>query len=112
REARGQPRDATALAHEASPRRAGPADDRRWDDRGHFFAAAAEVMRRILVDRARARHAAKRGGGRERVPAELDRLAARYSDAELIDTDSALAGLAPNDPAAAHPVPLPGLRRP
>jgi RNA polymerase sigma factor (TIGR02999 family) len=105
-EAPGQTLDATGLVHEAYLRLAGPADERRWDGRGHFFAAAAEAMRRILVDRARARHAAKRGGGRDRVPAELDRLAARYSDAELIDVDSALDGLAEADAAAADLVRL------
>jgi RNA polymerase sigma factor (TIGR02999 family) len=105
-EAPGQTLDATALVHEAYLRLVGPADAGRWDDRGHFFAAAAEAMRRILVDRARARRAAKRGGGHERVPAELDRLAARYSDAELIDTDDALDDLARADGAAADLVRL------
>jgi RNA polymerase sigma factor (TIGR02999 family) len=102
----GQTLDATGLVHEAYLRLVGPAGDRRWDDRGHFFAAAAEAMRRILVDRARARRAGKRGGGRERVPAELEGFAARYSDAELIDTDSALDGLARIDPEAADLVRL------
>jgi RNA polymerase sigma factor (TIGR02999 family) len=102
----GQTLDATGLVHEAYLRLVGPAADRRWDNRGHFFAAAAEAMRRILVDRARARRAQKRAGGRERVPAELDRLTARYSDAELIDTDSALDDLARIDPEAADLVRL------
>jgi RNA polymerase sigma factor (TIGR02999 family) len=63
-------------------------------------------MRRILVDRARARRAAKRGGDRARVPVEWDRVAGRYSDAELIDTDSVLDALAAEDPAAADLVRL------
>jgi RNA polymerase sigma factor (TIGR02999 family) len=106
RERPGQTLDATGLVHEAYLRLVGGEKAQSWDGRGHFFAAAAEAMRRILVDRARARHAAKRGGGRERVPAELDRLAARYSDAELLDTDSALDGLARLDPGAADLVRL------
>jgi RNA polymerase sigma factor (TIGR02999 family) len=63
-------------------------------------------MRRILVDRARARRAEKRGGDRERVPAELDQIAARYSDAELIDTDAVLDDLARADAEAADLVRL------
>ena len=102
----GQTLDATALVHEAYLRLAGDDSSRPWDSRGHFFAAAAEAMRRILVDRARARRAEKRGGDRQRVPAELDQIAARYSDAELIDTDSALDGLARADAAAADLVRL------
>src|SRR5438067_75653 len=105
----GQTLEATALVHEAYLRLVD--SERRgssppWDGRGHFFAAAAEAMRRILVDRARARRAEKRGGDRERIPVELDRLAARYSDAELIDTDSALDGLARADAEAADLVRL------
>jgi RNA polymerase sigma factor (TIGR02999 family) len=106
REAPGQTLDATALVHEAYLRLVGSEPYRPWDGRGHFFAAAAEAMRRILVDRARRRQADKHGGDRERVPTELDQLAGRYSDAELIDTDSALDGLARADPAAADLVRL------
>src|SRR5919206_1943995 len=58
----GQTLDATALVHEAYLRLVGPADANRWRDRGHFFAAAAEAMRRILVEHARRKHAEKRGG--------------------------------------------------
>jgi RNA polymerase sigma factor (TIGR02999 family) len=60
----------TALVHEAYLRLVGRGDDHRWDGRGHFFAAAAEAMRRILVEQARHRHAAKRGGGARRVSLE------------------------------------------
>jgi RNA polymerase sigma factor (TIGR02999 family) len=102
----GQTLDATALVHEAYLRLVGDGGEAAWDNRGHFFAAAAEAMRRILVDRARARRAEKRGGDRERVPAELDRLAARYSDAELIDTDSVLDSLSRIDTEAADLVRL------
>jgi RNA polymerase sigma factor (TIGR02999 family) len=102
----GQTLDATALVHEAYLRLVGEGGGAAWDNRGHFFAAAAEAMRRILVDRARARRAEKRGGGRERVPAELDSLAARYSDAELIDTDSVVDSLSRTDAEAADLVRL------
>src|SRR5438552_13547851 len=60
----GQTLDATGLVHEAYLRLVGPADAARWQDRGHFFAAAAEAMRHILVDSARRKRRAKRGGGR------------------------------------------------
>ena len=106
RERPGQTLEATALVHEAYLRLAGDDSSRPWDSRGHFFAAAAEAMRRILVDRARARRAEKRGGDRQRVPAELDQIAARYSDAELIDTDSVLDDLACADAEAADLVRL------
>ena len=61
----GQTLDATALVHEAYLRLVG---DQHFENRGHFFAAAAEAMRRILIDRARQRNALKHGGGRHRVP--------------------------------------------
>src|SRR6516164_9679018 len=63
----GQTLDATALVHEAYLRLAGDAAH-DWDSRGHFFAAAAEAMRRILVESARRKKRLKHGGGRERVP--------------------------------------------
>src|SRR5580658_6571327 len=59
---------ATALVHEAYVRLVGTDVDQHWHGRGHFFAAAAETMRRILVDRARARRADKRGGNHQRIP--------------------------------------------
>ena len=62
-EAPGNTLNATALVHEAYLRLVGSADAARWDSRGHFFAAAAEAMRRILVDRARRKAAARHGGG-------------------------------------------------
>ena len=67
REAPGQTLQATALVHEAYMRLVGGDPGRRWDGRAHFFAAAADAMRRILVDRARARRRLKRGGGLGRV---------------------------------------------
>ena len=63
----GQTLQPTALVHEAYLRLVGEDEDQRWDSRGHFFAAAAEAMRRILVENARQKASLKRGGGRERV---------------------------------------------
>jgi RNA polymerase sigma factor (TIGR02999 family) len=90
----GQTLQATALVHEAYLRLVGPADAPKWGGRGHFFAAAAEAMRRILVNRARDKGREKRGGGRERV--DLDRVLAadQASDEELVAIDDALQELA------------------
>src|SRR2546421_5921900 len=89
----GNTLDATALVHEAFLRLVGPQDLPRWDHRGHFFAAAAEAMRRILVDAARKRGRLKRGGDRARVG--LDGVAAGTpeADADLVDLDEALTRL-------------------
>src|SRR6516165_9990652 len=72
----GQTLDATALVHEAYLRLVAGEAERRWKGRGHFFAAAAEAMRRILVERARRRTRVKRGGGFERAELEPSALAA------------------------------------
>ena len=90
----GNTLDATALVHEAYLRLVGPGDAPRWDHRGHFFAAAAEAMRRILVDAARKRGRLKRGGDRARV--DLDGAVAAgtpEADADLVDLDAALTRL-------------------
>src|SRR5271165_4179182 len=63
----GQTLQATALVHEAYVRLVGPGEPPRWEGRGHFFAAAAESMRRILIDRARHKQTKKAGGGRRRL---------------------------------------------
>ncbi|HVK07372.1 MAG TPA: ECF-type sigma factor [Gemmataceae bacterium] len=96
----------TALVHEAYLRLVGPADAARWDGRGHFFAAAAEAMRRILVEAARRRSAQKRGGERGREAIELEGLAAPGQAAELLAVSEALDGLAAVDPQAAEVVKL------
>jgi RNA polymerase sigma factor (TIGR02999 family) len=94
----------TALVHEAYIRLVGPADNARWDHRGHFFAAAAEAMRRILVDHARRRNRDKRGGDRARV--ELPDVPERDRDDRLLALDEALDRLAAEDPVAARVVEL------
>jgi RNA polymerase sigma factor (TIGR02999 family) len=66
----GQTLEATALVHEAYLRLVGPVAEPHWNGRGHFFAAAAQAMRNILVDRARRKRRAKHGGGRHRVTLE------------------------------------------
>src|SRR5690349_9600548 len=68
--------EATALVHEAYLRLVGPIGDRQFANRHHFFAAAAEAMRRILVDSARRKQAFKRGDGSKRLPLDPDRMAA------------------------------------
>ncbi len=107
-QAAGHTLDATALVHEAYLKLVGPADGPRWADRGHFFAAAAESMRHILVDRARRRNALKRGGVAARVELPEDALAApdERGDAELLAIDEALGRLTDADPQAAELVKL------
>ena len=94
----------TALVHEAYLRLVGgePADG--WNGRGHFFGAAAEAMRRILVERARRRQADKHGGGRARV--ELPDVPAAAPPDDLLALDEALTRLERHDPAAAALVKL------
>ncbi|MEE8106730.1 MAG: sigma-70 family RNA polymerase sigma factor [Planctomycetota bacterium] len=80
----------TALVHEAYLRLVGSTDP-GWANRGHFFGAAARAMRRILVDRARRRHAIKRGGGRVHVPlSKVDVSAVEQSPAEVLGLNEAL----------------------
>ena len=102
-EAPGQTLQATALVHEAYLRLVGPDERRSWKDRGHFYAAAAEAMRRILIDRARDRNRLKRGGGRRREDLDLEAvLDDEASPDDLIALDEALARLAAEDPVAAE----------
>lgn len=104
----GQTLQTTALVHEAYLRLLG--NDARhmttWESRGHFFSAAAEAMRRILIDRARAKAAAKRGGGCRHLRLEQDPLANGELSTDLLDLDEALNKLAAEDPAKAELVKL------
>jgi RNA polymerase sigma factor (TIGR02999 family) len=102
----GQTLQATALVHEAWLRlSSGP--DRAWNDRQHFFRAAAEAMRRILVDRARERSARKRGGDLRQTQLSESKLAARAtSEDETLAIDEVLEELARRDPVSADLVKL------
>ncbi|MBX3415187.1 MAG: sigma-70 family RNA polymerase sigma factor [Pirellulales bacterium] len=107
REKPGQTLDATGLVHEAYLRLASGADPRQWQGRNHFFAAAAEAMRRILVDRARRHQAHKHGGGHTRVDLDLAvSVAGREAAADLLILDEALDRLAAKWPAKAELVKL------
>jgi RNA polymerase sigma factor (TIGR02999 family) len=105
REAPGQTLQATALVHDAYLRLVG-SDDPGWDSRGHFFAAAAEAMRRILVNRARDKRRLKRGGGGRRVDLDLDALTLDTPDNDLVALDEALEKLELEDPLCASLVKL------
>jgi len=111
KEGAGARRDATSLVHEAYVRLV-DAQSVDWQDRSHFFAVSSTIMRRILVDAARARASAKRGGGLERVeetPAwSLDSLAATGTDraADICALDDALAALAAREPRRAQVIEL------
>jgi RNA polymerase sigma factor (TIGR02999 family) len=97
---------ATALVHEAYLRLVGSADGARWDGRGHFFAAAAEAMRRILVDAARRKATLKHGGDLDRLELEPDLAAAGEPREDLVALDEALDRLAAEDPLKAELVKL------
>jgi RNA polymerase sigma factor (TIGR02999 family) len=102
----GQTLQATALVHEAYLRLVGPDHGAEWDGRGHFFAAAAEAMRRILVDNARRKQSAKHGGGGVRLEADAEAIAVPESEPDLIALDAALTRLAEQDPMKAKLVEL------
>jgi RNA polymerase sigma factor (TIGR02999 family) len=105
-EAAGHTLDATALVHEAYLRLVGPDGERRFANRGHFFAAAAEAMRRILVEAARRKGRLKRGGDRRREAVDLDGLAAGIADEELLALHDALERFAVHDPMKARLIEL------
>src|SRR5438552_17970730 len=93
----GQTLQATALVHEAYLRLVGANPAQPWNSHGHFFAAAAEAMRRILVENARRKAGLKRGGGRCRADLPAD-LAAPEPSADLLSLDAALTQLAARHP--------------
>ncbi len=100
----GQTLQATALVHEAYVRLIDVEKVQAWKSRGHFFAAAAEAMRRILVDNARRKQTQKRGGGWQRQP--LEAVAAPEPDEDLLALDAALEQLAKTDSLKARLVQL------
>ena len=105
-ESPGQTLQATALVHEAYLRLVDAERPPHWDSRGHFFAAAAEAMRRILVDSARRRQSEKRGGGRLRESLDEARLVAPELPDDLLALNEALSRLEAADPRAAELVKL------
>ncbi len=111
REQPGQTLDATALVHEAYLRlvasdEPSAAAESQWDSRGHFFAAAATAMRRILVERARRKKRVKHGAGRQQVPLDNIKAAPERPSDDLVALDEALTQLAAVDPVKARLVEL------
>jgi RNA polymerase sigma factor (TIGR02999 family) len=102
----GQTLQATALVHEAYLRLVGSDPEQPWDSRGHFFAAAAEAMRRILVENARRKAAIKHGGGQQRVVFDQALPVAEERPQELLALDEALVELEQHDAQAARLVKL------
>lgn len=105
-EAAGQTLQPTALVHEAYLRLIGTGDEPSWQGRGHFFAAAAEAMRRVLVENARRKHRHKRGGGLRRISLDEAVVVASERSADLLALDEALDLLAAEDAAKAELVKL------
>ena len=102
----GQTLQATALLHEAYVRLVDVDGVQPWDSRGHFFAAAAEAMRRILVEKARRKGRERHGGGLKRVDLLADEVPAAPSDDQILVLDEALSRLAGVRPQAAELVKL------
>ena len=102
----GQTLEATALVHEAYLRLVDAGQATHWSGRGHFFAAAAEAMRRILVENARRKQRVKHGGNLERIEVEFADVPTRMSSDELIALDEALESLRQEDPVKARLVTL------
>ncbi|MGA2256846.1 MAG: ECF-type sigma factor [Thermoguttaceae bacterium] len=98
----GQTLQATALVHEAYVRLVDVKEAQHWDSRGHFFAAAAEAMRRILINRARDKNRLKHGGHLRRLDLDKIEIAADTADDELLAVDEALARLAGDNKTCAE----------
>jgi RNA polymerase sigma factor (TIGR02999 family) len=96
----------TALVHEAYLRVVHGNQDRPWDSRGHFFAAAAEAMRRILIERARQKHTVRRGGGRQRLDLENIQLLDEATPDGVLALNDALELLAEREPVIGQVVKL------
>jgi RNA polymerase sigma factor (TIGR02999 family) len=106
REKPGQTLQATALVHEAYLRLVGGEKAQHWDGRGHFFAAAAEAMRRILIESVRRKKSKKHGGEEERVPLDQIDIALPLPDDDLLALDEALTRLAAERPEVAELIKL------
>jgi len=106
KESPGQTLQATALVHEAYIRLVGSSPDTNWDHRGHFFAAAAEAMRRILVENARRKQSLKRGGGIERVDLSDGDVAITVPFEEVVALNDAIDWLEKDSPVGAQLVKL------
>src|SRR5438105_3179860 len=102
----GQTLEPTALVHEAYLRLVGDGRGQHWHGRGHFFAAAAEAMRRILVENARRKKGPRHGGGRQRIEADLNLVADHVRPVDLLALDDALTRLGEESPARAELVKL------
>ena len=102
----GQTLQATSLVHDAYIRLVDVEKAQHWNSRGHFFAAAAEAMRRILVDQARRKQAHKRGGQGRRVPLDADDVGFTTPADALLDINEALTRLTAEDPQAARLIQL------
>jgi RNA polymerase sigma factor (TIGR02999 family) len=102
----GQTLHATALVHDAYLRLVGGDQPQQWNGRGHFFGAAAEAMRRILVDQARNKRSQRRGGNYERIALSSVEPAAPANQLDMLALDEALQRLATRDPRAAEQVKL------
>jgi RNA polymerase sigma factor (TIGR02999 family) len=105
-ESPGQTLQATALVHEAYLKLVGTGDSGRWASRGHFFSAAAEAMRRILVDNAHRKHTLKRGGQRQRLPLSDVNPAVLPLEDDIVAVHEALDQLAAIEPQTAELVKL------
>lgn len=105
-EAKGRTLQPTALVHEAYLRLVDVDQPQAWDGRCHFFAAAAEAMRRILVENARRKRRLKRGGDLDRIPLEGLDIAATAADEQVLAVSEALDRLAAHDPEAAELIKL------
>jgi len=106
REQPGHTLQPTALVHEAYLRLVGAENSQHWNSRGHFFAAAAEAMRRVLVERARQKKAKKYGGDMVRVDLQHIDVAFQADDERLIEIDEAISRLSAKDEQAANLVKL------
>ncbi|MGL6074298.1 MAG: ECF-type sigma factor [Fimbriiglobus sp.] len=106
REKPGQTLDPTGLVHEAYLRLVGNERGLKWEGRGHFFASAAEAMRRILIENARSKQGPRHGGNHQRVEAQLDQIAIDAPGIDLLELNDALERLATESPIRAELVKL------